>query len=137
LVRVKDFESDVPQAGATSATRFKIDAAVYNFLGGVQVKDNVGNGSRFRPFGHALIGIARQRANLDTSFFSSAFCQQAGVDCRQGFSNSKTGFSAAVGDGFDMKASNRFGIRAFRVDYKLNRLGGSTQHNFRLGIVFH
>ncbi len=135
----KDFEFNVPRVGTTPATGFKVDASIYNFLGGVQVKDNSKEGSRFRPFGHALIGVAHQRAKVDNSFFSSAFCGQLGVDCRQDFGESETGFAAAIGGGLDIKATERFSVRAFQVDYNPNRLGGSTQNNFRfgIGIVFH
>ena len=135
----KDFEFNVPRVGTTPATAFKVDASLYNFLGGVQVKDNAKEGSRFRPFGHALVGVAHQRAKLDNSFFSSAFCQQVGVDCRQDVSDSETGLSAVIGGGLDIKATDRFSVRAFQVDYNPNRIGGSTQNNFRfgIGIVFH
>jgi opacity protein-like surface antigen len=138
-VHVKDFEFDVPQVGTTPGTRFKVDASLYNFLGGVQVKDNSTEGSRLRPFGHALAGVAHQRAKIDTSFFSSAFCQQPGIDCREQDSESSTGFAAAIGGGLDIKATERFSIRAFQVDYNPTRLNDSMQHNFRfgVGIVFH
>jgi opacity protein-like surface antigen len=138
-VHVKDFEFDVPQVGTTPATRFKVDASLYNFLGGVQVKDNSKEGSRFRPFGHALVGVAHQRAKLDSSFFTSAFCQQPGIDCREQDSETSTGFAAAIGGGLDIKATERFSIRAFQVDYNPTRLNDSMQNNFRfgVGIVFH
>lgn len=135
----KNFEFDVPNVGTTPSTRFKVDASLYNFLGGVQVKDNRKEGSRLRPFGHALVGVAHQRTKLDTSFFTSAFCQQPGVDCREDFSESQTGFAAAIGGGLDIKATDRFSVRAFQVDYNPTRLGGSVQNNFRfgVGVVFH
>ena len=139
-VHVKDFEFDVPRVGTTPATRFKVDASLYNFLGGVQVKDNSKEGSRVRPFGHALVGVAHQRTKLDRSFFSSQFCQQPGVDCRTlDNRQTSTGFAAAIGGGLDIKASERFSIRAFQVDYNPTRLNDSMQNNFRfgVGIVFH
>ena len=138
-VHVKDFDFDVPSVGTTPATRFEVDASLYNFLGGVQVKDNSKEGSRFRPFGHALVGVAHRRTKLDDEFFSSAFCQQVGVNCRQDFSESETGFAAAIGGGIDIKATEHFSIRAFQVDYNPTRFGGSTQNNFRfgVGIVIH
>jgi opacity protein-like surface antigen len=138
-VHVKDFDFDVPRVGTTPATRFEVDASLYNFLGGVQVKDNSKEGSRFRPFGHALVGVAHRRTKLDDEFFSSAFCQQVGVNCRQDFSESETGFAAAIGGGIDIKATERFSIRAFQVDYNPTRFGGSIQNNFRfgVGIVIH
>lgn len=138
-VHVKDYEFNVPSVGTTPATRFKVDASLYNFLGGVQVKDNSREGSRFRPFGHALVGVAHQRTKLDNSFFTSTFCQQAGVDCRQDVSDSETGLSGVIGGGLDIKATDRFSVRAFQVDYNPVRIGGTTQNNFRfgIGIVIH
>jgi opacity protein-like surface antigen len=138
-VHVKDFDFDVPRVGTTPATRFEVDASLYNFLGGVQVKDNSKEGSRFRPFGHALVGAAHRRTKLDNEFFTSAFCQQVSVNCREDFSESETGFAAAIGGGLDIKATERFSIRAFQVDYNPTRFGGSTQNNFRfgVGIVIH
>lgn len=135
----KEFAFNVPQVGTTPTARVAVDASLYNFLGGVQVKDNSKDGARFRPFGHALIGAAHRRTKLDNSFFSSAFCQQAGVDCRTGLSDSETGFAAAIGGGIDIKATNRFSIRAIQVDYNPTRFGGTFQNNFRfgVGVVFH
>lgn len=135
----KEFGIDVPRVGTTPNTRFNVDASVYNFLGGVQVKDNSKDGARFRPFAHALIGAAHRRTKLDNSFFTSAYCQQVGVDCQGGFSDSETGFAAAIGGGIDIKASRRFSIRAVQVDYNPTRFGGATQNNFRfgVGVVFH
>jgi opacity protein-like surface antigen len=138
-VHVKDFDFDVPRVGTTPATRFEVDASLYNFLGGVQVKDNSKEGSRFRPFGHVLVGVAHRRTKLDDEFFTSAFCQQVGVNCREDFSESETGFAAAIGGGLDIKATERFSVRAFQVDYNPTRFGGSIQNNFRfgVGIVIH
>lgn len=136
----KNYEFDVPRTGTTNVTdRFKVDSSVYNFLGGVQVKDNSKGGSRFRPFGHALAGVAVGRTKLDNSFFTSSFCQQTGVDCRQDFSDSETGFAAAIGGGIDIKATERFSIRAVQLDYNPTRFNGTTQNNFRIGVglVFH
>jgi hypothetical protein len=137
----KDFNLTVPTVGTTPSARFKVNGELYNFLGGVQVKDNAKEGSRVRPFGHAMIGAAHAKAEIDSSFFNSTFCQQVGTNCR-GFidsDSSDTGFSAALGGGLDIKASNRVSIRAFQVDYNPNRFNGSTDHNFRFGfgVVIH
>ncbi len=136
----KGYELDVPRPGTVNTTdRFKVDASVYNFLGGVQVKDNAKDGSRVRPFGHALVGAAHARAKVDNSFFTSGFCTQPGVDCRNDLGESETGFAAAIGGGIDFRATNRLSIRAIQVDYNPNRFSGTTQHNVRFGfgLVFH
>jgi hypothetical protein len=137
----KDLEFDVPTISGTTITRnrFKVNASVYNFSGGIQVKDNVKEGSRFRPFGYGLIGVAHGRSKIDDSFFTSPFCQQTTVNCREGFRSSDTGISGTFGGGIDIKASERISIRAIQADYNPTRLNGTTQNNFRfgVGVVFH
>lgn len=136
----KSYNFDVPRPGTTNTTdSFKVKASVYNFLAGVQVKDNTKGGSRFRPFGHALAGVAVGRTKVDSSFFTSAFCQQANVDCSEDLSDTETGFAAAIGGGIDIRATDRFSIRAIQVDYNPTRFNGSIQNNFRFGfgVVFH
>ena len=127
----KDYEFNVPVSFSPPITnRLEIDSSIYNFLGGVQVKDNAKEGSRFRPFAHALIGVAHRRNE-----FSGSFCQQPNSGCDQ----SSTGFAAAIGGGIDIKATKRLSIRAFQFDYNPNRLNDTTKHNFRFGfgLVFH
>lgn len=132
----KTYKVDTP---GFTPDQFKVNASLYNVLGGVQIKDNARDGSRIRPFAHALAGFANGRTKLDSSFFSSSFCQQAGVDCRQNSNISKTGFAAAIGGGVDIKANDRFSIRAIQIDYNPTHLGGSTRNNVRFGfgVVLH
>lgn len=135
----KNYRFNLPTIGTSRNEQGRVNASVYNFLGGVQVKDNRTEGARFRPFGHALVGIAHGRTKLDNDFFSTTFCQQAGVDCRRSFTESDTGFAAAIGGGVDIKATNRFSVRAFQLDYNPTHLNGRTQDNVRFGfgVVFH
>ncbi len=116
----------------------RVRTSVYNFLGGVQIKDNRKEGSRFRPFGHAMVGQALIRTNLKPEDFSSPFCTASATACA-GLDATKMDLSAAFGGGLDIKASNRISIRAFQGDYNPTRLNNSTQHNFRfsVGVVFH
>ena len=129
----KNYNFGAPNIVSNTTDRFGVDASVYNLLGGVQIKDNAKDGARFRPFGHALVGVARGRTKLDNSFYSSAFCQRTGVDCRNN-SNSDTGFAAAFGGGIDIKATDRFSVRAIQVDYNPTHLNGFTQDNIRFGV---
>lgn len=125
--------------GTTATVRsVGVGTSVYNFLGGVQIKDNRKEGSRFRPFGHALVGQALIRTNLKSGDFSSPFCTAFTTAC-QGLDATKMDLSAAFGGGLDIKASKRISIRAFQADYNLTRLNNSTQHNIRFstGVVFH
>lgn len=112
-----------------------IDSRLFNFLGGVQIKDNSTEGT-FKPFAHALAGAANARNSVD---FNDVACIAIVPSPCSPFTESETGFAAAIGGGLDIKASDRVSIRAIQVDYNPTRLFGSTQHNFRIGvgIVFH
>ena len=118
------------------ASAADIKSSLYNFLGGVQIKDN-STESTFRPFAHGLAGVAyaRNRVNFGNDFCIAIFPSPCPVD----FSDTDTGFAAALGGGLDIRASNRIDIRAVQVDYNPTRLGNGTQHNFRIGvgIVIH
>jgi opacity protein-like surface antigen len=110
----------------------RVRATLYNFLGGVQFKDNA-TAARVKPFAHLLVGAAHASVSIDDSV-----CREAlGFDCLP--DESETGISGAVGGGLDIRLSDRFDFRAVQLDYNPTRLGGETQHNFRvgLGIVIH
>jgi opacity protein-like surface antigen len=114
----------------------EIDSSVFNFLGGVQVKDN-SKEARFKPFAHALVGAARVRTEVN---FSEGFCAAIFPSpCPVDTSESQTGLAGAFGGGLDFRVSDRVDIRAIQLDYNPTRIDGSTQHNFRVGvgIVFH
>jgi opacity protein-like surface antigen len=118
-----------------SGASVDVETRLYNFLGGVQIKDNSNEGT-FKPFAHALIGVAQGRANLD---FNDVACIAIVPSPCSNTTQSETGFAAAFGGGIDIKASDRISIRAIQIDYNPTRLFDSTQHNFRIGvgIVFH
>jgi opacity protein-like surface antigen len=133
----REINFTVPRTiGGTATESLKLDASLYNFLGGVQFKDNRKEGSRVRPFGHALVGAAYVRTSVKS--YTTGFCNAQGVSCT-GLDNDDTGFAAALGGGLDVKATNRLSIRAIQADYNPTRLNGTTQHNFRfsIGVVFH
>ena len=123
-----------PIPGIPSAS-VDIDTRLFNFLGGVQIKDNSNEGT-FKPFVHALAGVAHARARLE---FNDVACVAIVPSPCANSTESETGFAAAFGGGLDIRASDRISIRAIQVDYNPTRLFDSTQHNFRIGvgIVFH
>jgi hypothetical protein len=113
-----------------------INSSVYNFLGGVQYKDNSSEGT-FKPFAHGLIGVAHARNRVT---FSQAGCIAiVPSPCPGPFTETDTGLAGAVGGGLDVRASDRFDIRVIQVDYNPARLFERTAHNFRFGVglVFH
>ncbi len=123
--RNEEFESAFIVPGGTTPTTFRAESkdSLYNFLGGVQVKDNASE-ARLKPFGHALAGVAHLRSKFRSTANGS------------GSSNtfSSTGFSAAVGGGLDIKINDRFDFRAIQADYNPVRTFGQWSNNFRFGI---
>jgi hypothetical protein len=118
-----------------SGSNVDVDSRLFNFLGGVQIKDNSNEGT-FKPFAHALVGAARARNSVD---FNDIACIAIVPSPCSPFTESETGFAGAFGGGIDIRASDRISIRAIQIDYNPTRLFDSTQHNFRfgVGIVFH
>jgi len=126
----KNFRATFP--GITNEA--KINASLYNVLGGVQVKNN-SKERRVKPFAHALFGVGIVKAKLN-----DAFCQETlGTNCPAEFRESETAFSMAFGGGLDVRASRRVSFRVFQVDYNPIRKNGQTSNNvrFSFGIVFH
>lgn len=125
-----------PIAATPNADAVEVDSRVFNFLGGVQIKDNATE-STFKPFAHALVGAAhaRNRVNFTEGFCIAIFPSPCPAD----FTDSETGFAGAFGGGIDIRVNNRVDIRAVQIDYNPTRLFDSTQHNFRIGvgIVIH
>ena len=118
------------------ANAVDVDSRVYNFLGGVQFKDNSSE-KTFKPFAHALAGVAhaRNRVNVSNDVCIAIVPSPCPIDD----TITETGFAAAFGGGIDIRAGDRIDIRVIQVDYNPTRLFDSTQHNFRIGvgIVIH
>jgi opacity protein-like surface antigen len=132
-----------------------VDTTVQNFLGGIQFKDNSEDGPRFKPFAHALVGVATQKQDVDSAQMSTIF----GID---DFHANETSFAMDFGGGVDIRLSRRVDVRVIQLDWniinrgdqnvgrftRINPLGnvgdpfiipGKTQSNFRIGagIVIH
>lgn len=122
------FSTQVPTNGGTATFSADTNLSLYNFLGGVQIKDNANEG-RFKPFAHALVGAGHARVKINN------LACPTGVDCF-GLEDSynRTGFAGAFGGGIDVRLNNKFDVRAIQVDYNPMRLDGQTQHNLRFGI---
>jgi opacity protein-like surface antigen len=122
-----------------------IDSTLHNFLGGIQVKNNATDGPRFKPFGHALFGVANQKIDVDSPQLQAIF----GFN---DFSVNETSFSMAFGGGIDIKLNERIDARIIQADWNIIRRGdqllgtgptfvlpNTRQDNLRLsfGIVIH
>lgn len=131
----KRFTGEFDEVGIPFTISFRNRNALYNFVGGVQVKDNANEG-RFKPFAHAMIGAAHVRSKIDDYDCTSAGGGCPAVVFPETFSD--TGFSGVFGGGLDFRLNNRIQIRAIQVDYNPTRIDRNTNHNLRLGagIVF-
>jgi hypothetical protein len=119
-----------------------VDSSIYNFLGGVQLKDNRKEGGKLRPFAHFLAGAAHQRVEVNSPNLNALI----GVNS---FTASDTSLALGIGGGLDIRVHPRVDIRAISLDYNPVFTGdqtiqgqtfqGDTQHNFRIGvgIVIH
>jgi opacity protein-like surface antigen len=127
-----------------------VDTTLQNFLGGIQIKDNSEDGPTFKPFGHALFGVAVQKVDVDSAQLPQLF----GIS---DFHTNETSFSMAFGGGLDIKLNNRFDLRVVQIDWNIIKRGdqqtgivlaptpfqtvgtpfvipGTRQDNLRLGI---
>lgn len=127
-----------------------VDTTVQNFLGGIQIKNNLEDGPRLKPFAHALFGVANQKIDVDSPQLPALF----GIN---DFSVNETSFAMAFGGGLDIKLNNRFDLRVVQVDWNIIKRGdqelgtvlvptplqtvgspfllpGNRQDNLRLGI---
>lgn len=99
--------------------------SLYNFAGGIQVKDNASAG-RFKPFAHAMVGAGHGRSKFEN-------CSPSSLVLCNG-TQSDTGFAGIFGGGLDIRVNDKVDFRAFQVDYNPMRFDGQTDHNVRLGI---
>jgi opacity protein-like surface antigen len=120
---------------------------LYNFLGGVQVKNN-SKTRRFKPFGHALVGLGR---------YTNSQAQTIDLFPQFNFvaEDRTSALAMKLGAGLDIRVSKRIDVRLIEFDY--NPLfardrsyksisgpftftsTGKTAHNFTfgIGIVIH
>jgi hypothetical protein len=106
--------SDAPRS------KFKVN----NFLVGVQVKDNLKEGPRARPFGYLLLGASRQRLELRDFTIFADLNGDGIIDIfplniinRDDNRFRRTSFALAIGTGFDIRITDRFSIRPLKFDY--------------------
>jgi opacity protein-like surface antigen len=127
---------------------------LYNFLAGVQVKNN-SKSKRFKPYGHALLGVARQTVDFTEHSSFPLINLTETVTSR----DQTTSFALKLGGGLDVKISPRVDLRVVEFNYNPvfagdRTLGGTiifstfapgsyshtgrTAHNFTIGfgIVF-
>ena len=121
-----------PNGGVTISG--KNTNSLYNFVGGIQIKDNSNEG-RIKPFAHAMAGLGHFRTKVGDFTCTGADCPTF-LPTDEMFSDN--GFSGVIGGGIDFRVNNRFQIRAIQVDWNPIRVDGGTLNNLRIGagIVF-
>jgi hypothetical protein len=85
------------------------DEKLWNFLGGVQFKDN-SRSKRVKPFGHVLAGFARY-SNRQSQTLDLFPAFNFTIEDRF------TSFAMKIGGGLDLRVSKRVDIRVVQVDY--------------------
>ena len=131
-------DTTVDDFGGGHVDTNKITGRIYNFLAGVQIKNN-SKAARFKPFAHALAGFARQTSHdVQTSTAGFNFTLDDRV----------TSFSMKLGGGVDVRLNRHIDLRLVEVNYNpifardrdvsgnadfQLRLAGKTAHNFTIG----
>ncbi len=121
--------NDTNPIGGSFTITAKDSSSIYNFLGGVQIKDNASK-RRLKPFAHALVGAGR--VHVEASVSCSGDCLQIG-DIEE-ISTSRTGFSAAFGGGLDIRLNKKLDLRVIQLDYNPIYFNNRVNHTLRLGI---
>jgi opacity protein-like surface antigen len=121
----EDFQSTLTVNPLTTTTgTFKTSQSDYQYMGGVQIKDNSKDGPRFKPFAHVLAGISDQHFSID---------QTSPVNT-QLVKLSKTGFGMKFGGGVDYKLTKNLDARFIQFDF--NPIWrGSTNFGTNFGTV--
>jgi opacity protein-like surface antigen len=142
--KTETFVDQFSDSGGHTDTN-RVTDRVWQFLGGVQIKDNRAEGRRLKPFAHALVGAARQTSHdVQTSVGGSNFT----LDDRA------TSFAMKLGGGLDVRLSRRVDLRLIEFDYNpifardravagnaefTLRVAGrrSDTYTFGFGVAFH
>ena len=119
-----------PNNGNVSV-RVENNRSVYNFLGGIQIKDNASE-KKLKPFAHALVGVGHNRNKVSTDC-SSGNCSPI-ILANRTFTD--TGFAGAFGGGLDIRINNKIDFRAIQVDYNPIYSNSRVDNNVRIGIGF-
>jgi opacity protein-like surface antigen len=143
----EQFVDVFPTPGGNVTFAINTRERIYNFLGGVQVKDN-SKETRIKPFGHVLAGAARYRSKIRQTV-------DVFPDFNFAVEDPVTSFAMKVGGGLDLRISRRIDLRLVEFDYNPIFAGdrkfktiegplsfsstGKTAHNYTIGvgIVFH
>ena len=105
--------------GTTDPTRLT------QLMGGIKVQDNART-TRFRPFAHALFGVAHV-SNMPRVLQQTSTGRTVAII-------TDTGPGFTLGGGLDIRLTRNLDLRALQYDYNPVWAGGQTFHNLKLGI---
>lgn len=91
---------------------------------------------RVTPFAHGMVGVSRVSLSVDLDQARDLIGRIEGLEDIT-LSLSDTGLTFAAGGGVDIRATDRFAIRAVQADYMLIKISGESINNIRLsfGVV--
>jgi opacity protein-like surface antigen len=142
--KTETFTDHFTDSGGHTDTN-RVTDRLWQFLGGIQIKDNRAEGKRLKPFAHALFGAARQTSHdVQTSTGGSNFT----------LDDNTTSFAMKLGGGLDVRLSRRVDLRLFEFDYnpifaRDRNVAGNAEftlhvagrrsdtYTFGFGIAFH
>src|SRR5215203_380275 len=137
----EDFTANVAVNPPIIGGSFKSSQSDYQYMGGIQYKNNSKEAPRFKPFAHVLAGIAHQKFTLEeTSPTTSQLIDLNSND-----------FAMKFGGGVDFKLVKNLDVRLFQFDYnpiwrgekdlgpQLGTLKGAVRNNYMItfGVAFH
>lgn len=130
--RLKYEENPALPEGAISPphTIKDLGASLYNFMGGVQLKDNRKQ-KIIKPFAHLLFGrvLSREEKQLDFN------CPRSGeLLYSERMTVTSTGFAGAAGGGLDVRFNDHMDLRLVQIDLYRSNVGSSRRSGFRMGI---
>jgi len=137
----EDFTSNVAVNPPIIGGSFKSSQSDYQYMGGIQYKNNDKEAPRFKPFAHILAGIAHQKFTLEET--SPSNIQLIDLD--------STDFAMKFGAGIDYKIHKNVDVRLFQFDYNpiwrsdkdvgsnFDAIKGAVRNNYMItfGVAFH
>lgn len=123
------FSFPVTTGTTTQTVTFDTNNALYNVLGGIQVKDNLVD-KKFKPFVHAMAGLGHGKVEVSNLTCTSTSM----INCDQITGGSQNGFAMVFGGGLDIRLSDRIDLRAIQVDYNPIKFDENSTNNYRFGV---
>ena len=122
--------------GGTTPAVFKSSQNVYQYMGGIQIKDNQKEGPKFRPWAHILLGVADQHFSVD----------QTTPTATRIFDVNSTDWAMKFGGGLDWEIHKNVDVRLIQFDWNpifrgdqnfgpnIGVVNGVMQNNWLVGV---